>query len=932
MSSLNTTGRMNRRSDSTMAVTASTMRAILFLSLVFVLAASGAYGQRRLGGGEAIVLEDGTVVSPASITLAAPTANFPGQRADSLLFSWVLRLPIGPAPQGVTTGATAVPGDDRYFLVADTSGTSRWSQIYQNPLFWTLGGNASTTPGTGGNFAGTGDSTAFEIHIDHNGNGTEGRQRVMRFEPANQGPNIIGGFNGNTHVAGVVGATIGGGGADGADNSIDDGRGDFGTISGGVNNTLNGNSTYAAIPGGGGNIASGQYALAMGGLVLSGGNASVAMGSLTRATDNYAVASGLQDTASGQWSVALGEGNRASGDRSVAMGLGALGTGQHGTALGRNVEAGGRWSLAFGDDVTARGNVSMAAGQYVETSSASNSMVLGRGLSDADPLSNSTTRSLFVGFNDLGVSGGNNATLAVVGRNVGVGMTSPDSRLTVQAPSDNGMNGVTPLPTEQLYAIDVRDATTNEIGSHFAILHTPNVGHYNPGVTPVNGGILAFGDPLNPSLNPTFADDTARVMIRGWGTTDQSYALFVHDSGGADALLGVRDDGKMQLKTAIVDDFDGFNFNGDVGPAITGIRNNASGFDLGSCPQRWSDLYIGSNVRMDYNRAGLRFNDAESMLEVRIFDTLIIGTLDVAQTLTNGAYSPPVNAGLYSVSQTYTPGGTGAVDSLDVFFTAFTPGAPITLTLSGGSSPSTSTTITAPAVSAPQYLSFSLRPYNIFSCSEELTWTVTSPETFAVAYEDRTPCVVADENDRARFDFVGDDGWSRTEGVYEGGRADITTAAGGTAPVVQYDTLCGTINDGFGFCRVGGDLCGDSGTVDSSSYIQSPGVQSVNTYPIDYTFRAYRIKQPSAAIAIHAATNRRVRMGTGSGDPQGQLDVQSVTGGVVVPRMTAAQRLLLPAVAGSVVYQTDAPGSGPGAGTTQGMYGYDGSIPGWKKF
>jgi len=47
------------------------------------------------------------------------------------------------------------------------------------------------------------------------------------------------------------------------------------------------------------------------------------------------------------------------------------------------------------------------------------------------------------------------------------------------------------------------------------------------------------------------------------------------------------------------------------------------------------------------------------------------------------------------------------------------------------------------------------------------------------------------------------------------------------------------------------------------------------------------------------------RVGIGTNSPDGALDVVSTTGALIVPRMTAAQMLLLPAVKGSIVYVSD---------------------------
>jgi hypothetical protein len=79
----------------------------------------------------------------------------------------------------------------------------------------------------------------------------------------------------------------------------------------------------------------------------------------------------------------------------------------------------------------------------------------------------------------------------------------------------------------------------------------------------------------------------------------------------------------------------------------------------------------------------------------------------------------------------------------------------------------------------------------------------------------------------------------------------------------------------------------------------------------------------AAATTSHAQS---VGVGTTTPNASAALDVQSTTQGLLVPRMTASQRIgISNAATGLLVYQTDAPGAGAGAGTTAGFYFYDGS-------
>ena len=76
---------------------------------------------------------------------------------------------------------------------------------------WKLQGNVGTTPGT--DFLGTTDNQALELKA----NG----QRALRLEPNPDSPRLIGGFRGNSAVAGAHGVVIGGGGFAGNVNRAD---------------------------------------------------------------------------------------------------------------------------------------------------------------------------------------------------------------------------------------------------------------------------------------------------------------------------------------------------------------------------------------------------------------------------------------------------------------------------------------------------------------------------------------------------------------------------------------------------------------------------------------------------------------------------------------------------------------------------------------
>jgi hypothetical protein len=140
---------------------------------------------------------------------------------------------------------------------------------------------------------------------------------------ANGGPNVIGGSHLNYVGSGVVGATIGGGGATNYDgfvysNSVTE---TFGTVGGGGLNTASG---FGATVGGGiGNKASGDRATVGGGMYNTATNddSTVGGGVGNTASGYYAtVSGGYSNTASGNYSFAAGGNATASDNNSFVWG------------------------------------------------------------------------------------------------------------------------------------------------------------------------------------------------------------------------------------------------------------------------------------------------------------------------------------------------------------------------------------------------------------------------------------------------------------------------------------------------------------------------------------------------------------------------------------------------------------------------------------
>lgn len=135
-----------------------------------------------------------------------------------------------------------------------------------------------------------------------------GRPRALRLEAREFSPNIIGGFSGNNTGIGidaasnnnnnlqieVYGATIGGGGEKGRENSV---TGSFGTVGGGVNNHAFGRSS--TVGGGRGNFSSSNFSTIAGGQHnwTRGRDATIGGGSWNFSRAYYATVAGGQNNA-----------------------------------------------------------------------------------------------------------------------------------------------------------------------------------------------------------------------------------------------------------------------------------------------------------------------------------------------------------------------------------------------------------------------------------------------------------------------------------------------------------------------------------------------------------------------------------------------------------------------------------------------------------
>ncbi len=213
-------------------------------------------------------------VTPTPTALWAATAqvasNLVGQVAASALAgAYTNALAFSHPANSFTGNGAGLTALNASQLASGTVPDARLAaNVARTNQVWLLGGNAATTPST--HFVGTTDNQPLELKVNN--------QRGLRLEPAGSNSvNIIGGWVGNGVATGVIGATVGGGGAgnywgQAYSNRVD---GDFGTVAGGACNLIIGNAAYGTIPGGWSNTIQQALFAAIGGgrnnLILSQG-------------------------------------------------------------------------------------------------------------------------------------------------------------------------------------------------------------------------------------------------------------------------------------------------------------------------------------------------------------------------------------------------------------------------------------------------------------------------------------------------------------------------------------------------------------------------------------------------------------------------------------------------------------------------------------
>ncbi len=200
-------------------------------------------------------------------------------------------------------------------------------------------------------------------------------------------PNLIGGYSGNTVTAGVVGATVAGGGKNAQTNRVTD---NYGTIGGGVGNQagdpagLPFDNPYATVGGGYANTASKGDATVGGGgnntasgydSTVGGGQANIASGS------ESTIGGGASNTASGNDSTVGGGASNTASSNDSTIGGGASNTASKADATvgggSYNVASDYYSTVGGGKSNTASGSSSTVGGGNTNTASGIHTTVPG---------------------------------------------------------------------------------------------------------------------------------------------------------------------------------------------------------------------------------------------------------------------------------------------------------------------------------------------------------------------------------------------------------------------------------------------------------------------------------------------------------------------------------------------------------------------------
>jgi hypothetical protein len=303
----------------------------------------------------------------------------------------------------------------------------------------------------------------------------------------NGAPNVIGGSPNNFVSSGLVGATIGGGGAVIYNGSHYTNKvtGSFGTVGGGAGNVA---STFDTVSGGYQNTATSGYSTVGGGFenIASDSSATVAGGEENVASVNDAtVGGGDNNIAQGAYAtVSGGENNTASGFSAT------VGGGSANTASGDDA------TVAGGNGNTAGGGYSFAAGQRAKANHVGTFV-----WADSQPADfTSTANDQFL----IRAQGG-----------VGIGNNNPQAPLHVNGGGDASLSGggniISGLVGGQNLVVDNNEIISRNNGAASDLILNFGSGNVGIGRTPTANRLEVGGDASKATAGNWLANSDARI-------------------------------------------------------------------------------------------------------------------------------------------------------------------------------------------------------------------------------------------------------------------------------------------------------------------------------------------------------------------------------------------------------------------------------------
>ena len=292
------------------------------------------------------------------------------------------------------------------------------------------------------------------------------------------------------------------------------------TTATGINSFAIGDTTYASgansFAGGIDTIASGANSFAFGNNTISSGISSAAIGNSTLASGNYSFATGDTTTASGVASFAAGSNSSASGVAAIALGNTAIASASSSVAIGSGAQATQPNAVAIGG-TGGTGNIPIASG--------AGAVAIGKGITVS-------------GQNSIGIGSGSGLTvsqsnvIAILGANVGVGQSNPQSTLHVGGP-------ITVDATSTSASMNV----TTTIGTYFVSAFSGNATITIPSPSASTLGRIYHITKTDSSSNKVIVSPSSGFLYGTTSTTIQYSTLRIvgaTDTGGSNFWISTR--------------------------------------------------------------------------------------------------------------------------------------------------------------------------------------------------------------------------------------------------------------------------------------------------------------------------------------------------------------------------------------------------------